>query len=265
MSAEQALYGIVNGSQTVITRRQFIADFESFTLNHIPYAHVRPRDLQTGLIEFDGTDGGRPVLVWYFGGLPYPVARAARIDYLYVRSWDGSGAVASASIIYGFQSNGEFHELRTAPRHTFPVQRITPGANFVTELSSAVRSAMNNLPTDVVSGTSSQYSNLDAFVHSQLNPAAGPPARRGLELLRDDIPVPFEIEFDGPARDYDSHRIFAYTLDTLFNDREKFNQILWWNFAGHPQRITKALRIPLDHTDNARSMFIGFTGPQGYP
>jgi hypothetical protein len=72
---------------------------------------------------------------------------------------------------------------------------------------------------------------------------------------------PFNVEFDGPARDADSHHVFPYTFETLVNDQEKFDQILWWYFAGHPVRITKAMRIPLGSDPNSPSLFVGYSGP----
>src|SRR5262249_23052569 len=62
------------------------------------------------------------------------------------------------------------------------------------------------------------------------------------------IGTPQRIDFDGPAQDYDSHIPFPYTPATLFNEPEKYAQVLIWYFAGRPRRVTKALRIPLQPT-----------------
>jgi hypothetical protein len=264
----QVLYGTLsNGSTT--TKRQFISNFQPFLLNHIPYAQVEPKDLQTGLIDWDGkaADGmgeHRPILVWYFGGLPYPITKAARIDYTYVRTWDGTNANASASILLGFQSEHKTHQLKRAPRANITVK---DGA-FVGQLNQALTALRDIMPADVISGSGS-FTNLDDFVYTHIGKAvpAGVASVRAAQGQPAGYPrtKPLTIEFDGPARDSDSHHIFAYTLDTLFNDRDKFNQILWWHFGGNQQRITKAMRIPLDDSEDGPSLFVGFTGPGGYP
>jgi hypothetical protein len=286
MSAEplmQALYGIINGTGSPVARRQFIGNFETFILNHIPYAQVRPRDLQTGLIEFDGPGApgneGKPSLVWHFGGLPHPISKAARLDYYYVRMWDGSGLNVHASILFGFQPNLPSLTINTAPRAQVNLANFAPAQNaqqFVKQISDTVAAVLKTQPTALVSGID-RFTDLDAFLQTQLGPNASPltPAAAGSRnapavagegfTWNPANPQPIDIEFDGPARDNDSHQIFAYTGDTLFNDKEKFDQLLWWYFGGKALRMTKAMRIPLTDAVDAPSLFIGFTGPGSFP
>jgi hypothetical protein len=93
-------------------------------------------------------------------------------------------------------------------------------------------------------------------------------AVREAAIWKADKSKPIIMAFDGPARDYDSHKPFVYTLPTLFNDKEKYSQLLWWYFGGKAYRLTKAIRIPLNEPDEAEdveSLFIGFAGPGGDP
>src|SRR5690349_5714661 len=50
----ESLYGMLSGSNAPMTKRQFIHDFRSFILDHIPYASVKQDALQMGLVQFDG-------------------------------------------------------------------------------------------------------------------------------------------------------------------------------------------------------------------
>jgi hypothetical protein len=57
---------------------------------------------------------------------------------------------------------------------------------------------------------------------------------------------PLPVDFDGPAQDSDSARVFPYTAQTLINDPDKYSRVLFWYFGGKPYRVTKAMRIPLN-------------------
>ena len=289
----QTLYGLLNGTNAPSTRRQFIGDLNAFILDHIPYAQVRQRDLQMGLIAFDGrqVDGQeheqKPILVWHFGGLPYPVVKAAAIEYNYIRTWDGSGLNVHATIVLGFQE-GTQHYLHTQPRAHFGPQRgtfadhIEAQGKFIERLTATVAGLTNSVPSSVVSGAPG-FTDLDSFINAQIGtPQTGTPqapiprAAAAVAPLVDGqhaLPhgltsfqtEPFDVEFEGPAKDADSHHIFPYTLDTLFNDQALFDQILWWYFAGKPMRITKAMRIPLGSKPDSTSLFVGYSGPGGHP
>ena len=153
----QTLQGLLNGSHAAATRRQFIGDLNTFILNHIPYAQVRLRDVQTGLISFDGpaadgVDAAKPILVWHFGGLPYPIVKAALLEYNYLRMWDGSGQTVHASMLFGFQSN-EPQTLQVSPGAAFAATRINNSAatgNFIGDLRQAVIGLAESTPAAVV-------------------------------------------------------------------------------------------------------------------
>jgi hypothetical protein len=340
----QTLYGILTGTNAAATRRQYIGDFNTFILNHIPYAQVQLRDLQTGLMSFDGPDANgvdKPLLVWHFGGLPYPIVKAAQVDYTYVRTWDGSGWTIHSSILFGFQSSDD-QPLHVSPRARAaktpePIQEHahkSESKDFVEQLTEAVRSLTETSPSATVGGTT-VYTDLDSFINDELDgryasfaadrvapatPDSEPaiqqrlarvitsfsqaqlPAGESQSAVQPRTPAvepavttallellvqvaqqsangnhakprgwvlngagPVNVEFDGPARDNDSHHIFAYTTETLFNDQDKYNQVLWWYFAGQPVRITKALRIPVGADPNGPSLFVGYSGPGGHP
>ena len=71
-----------------------------------------------------------------------------------------------------------------------------------------------------------------------------------------------QIYYDGPAADYNSHKAFPYTTDTLFNDQEKYNQVLWWYFGGRAYRITKAMLLDYDAGAGASGiLLVGYQGP----
>jgi hypothetical protein len=287
----QQAYGVLAGTAFVSVKRQYISDFQAFILGHIPYGQVEAKDLQTGLIQLDGRSvmgtNTKPMLLWHFGGLPYPIQTAGLINYYYKRSWDGSDAMVHASILLGFQSGAAAHSFDTAPAAIFTPQ----GTAFTARFVSSIRAIRDGLPSATATGAQ-QFPDLDAFLHDQLNrltlpnlslptpapTAPSPPLSLGYPSLAssmagikglslsggEDL---LSIEFDGPARDHDSHNIFPYTLETLFNDKQKFDQILWWYFGGTAQRITKAMRIPLADDDAATrpSLFVGFSGPGTYP
>jgi hypothetical protein len=78
--------------------------------------------------------------------------------------------------------------------------------------------------------------------------------------------LPIVVHFDGPAQDNNSLNPFNYTPQTLFNDKEKYAQVLWWYFGGKAYRVTKAIRIPIPGASAAQdeeALFIGFAGPGG--
>src|ERR1700687_161087 len=94
----------------VTTRSHHIGDFDTFILNNIPYAQVPPQHIQWGSVQYDGPqapgiDLAKPALQWHFGGVPYPVSKAIRLYYTYIRTWDGSGDIITASIFLGFQQD----------------------------------------------------------------------------------------------------------------------------------------------------------------
>src|ERR1051326_6715596 len=92
----------------ITTRSVRIDQFDTFILSNIPYAEVPPENVNWGAVEYDGPnslgiDGAKPVLQWHFGGVPYPISKAIRINYTYIRRWDGSNDRINTSIYLGFQ------------------------------------------------------------------------------------------------------------------------------------------------------------------
>jgi hypothetical protein len=286
----QTLYGMLNGTNAPRTKRQFIGDLNAFILDNIPYAQIERKDLQLGHVVFDGrqTDGAdheqKPMLVWHFGGLPYPIIKAASVEYNYVRTWDGSGLTVHASIVMGFQEKKPDQTLHTQPRAHFGPQQakfvshIKAQGSFIDQLTETVAGISNTVPSSVVSG-SPGFHDLDSLINAQFDthtamtraavaaadPTADPqPLPRGLTAFAT-AGAPFNVEFEGPAKDADSHNIFAYTLDMLMMDQKLVDQILWWYFAGSAMRITKAMRIPLGSDPNSPSLFVGYSGPGIHP
>jgi hypothetical protein len=95
-------------------------------------------------------------------------------------------------------------------------------------------------------------------------------AEAALNSWADRKRIPVIVAFDGPAQDNNSLNPFNYTPQTLFNDKEKYAQVLWWYFGGKAYRVTKAIRVPIrtDQTkslvgEDVQSLFIGFGGPGG--
>jgi hypothetical protein len=287
---------------SVSRRRQRIINLENFILSHVPYGEVdKDHHLQRGLVQFDGSiglaggDTKRPILQWHFGGLPYPITTGLRMEYSY-SSWDGGGLTINASILIGFQRGFQQGSVKCTPQ----IQRngrsteawatagqmlnaitsrsakgaanepTTPDASELETIKKAVQellkaqasydplqSALSTQPTSVLRAGTGMFATLDDLVAS-VDAEVDWDRVKGNDL---------EIDFDGPAQDHDSHQPFAYTAATLFADQEKYEQLLWWYFAGKAQRVTKAMRIPLKSsgTDDWESLLIGFTGPGTCP
>jgi len=257
----------------ITSRWTRIGNFDSFILSNIPYAHVQPDALQWGAIDFDGPTfvPNKPTLQWHFGGVPYPITRAVRVWYTYKRTWDASNELVTAAIYLGFQENVENH---LAPRLAFPTQ----------EDADAFRGRAANLgphvgvpPRFLASPSAVLASQASSLISGAV--AANPPTLT--ELIRTELQVDqaflnrlpnqeerFLVDYDGPAQDNDSHNVFQYSLAQLFQEPDKYSQLLWWYFGGVPWRLTKALRIPLDAQLAAGdrfvrprgAMFIGYAG-----
>jgi hypothetical protein len=237
----------------VTTRTLRIDQFDTFILNNIPYGAVQPEHVDWGAIEYDGPaadgiTGSKPLLQWHFGGIPYPISKAIRIYYTYVRAWDGSNARITASILLGFQGELTRFVLPQAipfvenPTQTFRTRRdnLGPYGGYSTQVWASDPGVLAS-EADALVTRSVEYdaANLTMF-NTLLQDELGQP--RFDLLLRSPIP----IDFDGPAQTSDSHRIFEYTSATLFNAPDRYAQVLLWYFAGKPWRLTKAMRIPLD-------------------
>jgi hypothetical protein len=242
----------------IATRTNVIGDLDTFILSNVPYGIVHPGNIQWGAIEFDGPrapgiDGAKPLMQWHFGGVPYPITKALRIYYTYLRTWDGSNATVTDSILLGSQEKLDDYG------HVEPVPWVQnalsqPGARVLTSniaiLASVAGVIVRGAPR---SQAPSGVPSLHGIVQSEL-------AQTGPDCLsfRGN---PVAVDFDGPAQDSDSHNVFTYTVETLFNEPGKYAQLLFWYFAGRPHRVTKALRIPLGVPDqDGYGLFIGYTG-----
>jgi hypothetical protein len=236
----------------ITTRTVRISQFDTFFLHNIPYAEVPPEDVNWGALEYDGPladgiEGAKPALQWHFGGIPYPISKAIKINYTYVRRWDGSNDRITTSIYLGFQHALDECVLDhaipfvSAPTPTF-IERVkalgTYGGLSTYSWGSDAGVLASESQAVVTRSFAFDAVNLQTFnllMHEELSE----PVYH--ELLRDPLP----LDLDGPAQDYDSHRPFEYTFATLQNEPEKYSQLLFWYFGGRPFRITKAMRLPL--------------------
>jgi hypothetical protein len=66
---------------------QRIDNFHKLVIDELPYGTIDQNSLVQGLIEFDGPAQNPPnlkkPLQWHFGGVPYEVCKAIRIQYAY--------------------------------------------------------------------------------------------------------------------------------------------------------------------------------------
>jgi hypothetical protein len=248
----QALFG------PLTTRSHRIGDFDTFILNNVPYAQVPRRNVQWGAVQYDGPrapgiDGAKPVLQWHFGGVPYPISKAIRLYYTYIRTWDGSGDIITASIFLGFQDDlTELVVPQPIPYVEVPTQTFRTRVNnlgvfgqFSNQVwgsdHAVLGSEANGIVTRGFQPNGPAHHAFNELVQTELGWDAGYKTSWFEALTSGPVPV----DFDGPAQDSDSHNIFAYSNATLFNDQDKYNQVLFWYFAGKPYRLTKAMRIPL--------------------
>lgn len=245
----QALFG------PVTTRTHRIDNFDSFILNNVPYGEVHPRNLQWGVLQYDGPGvdgitGAKPVLQWHFGGVPYSISKAIRIPYTYISTFDGSNAPTTEQIFLGFQDNLPDFVLPqpipyvAAPTSTYRA-RVRDLGTFGAFGNSVWASDPGVLASQAPGIVTRSFQNdpadpniLNAFMQQELSLD-----QAAFNAL---VGNPIAIDCDGPAQDSDSHHVFQYTFATLVNDPYKYGQLLFWYFGGKPYRVTKAMRIPLD-------------------
>src|SRR5262249_16163923 len=117
---------------------------------------------------------------------------------------------------------------------------------------------------DVENGGSVQNSKLSYLNDRRQAEASGTGRRRRNEPGNGPMPD-LRVEYDGPARDYNSNNIYPYSRNDVFSVPERYSQLLQWYFGGRHYPITKAIRIVLDDQGNdKRSLFIGYQGPGGH-
>lgn len=332
----------------VTVEYQRIENLHKLILDQLPYGQIDPASLVQGTIEIDGPaqepiSQKRP-LQWHFGGVPYEISKAIRIQYAYQKVLDGAPIYATGSLFIGYETTSPFHEalkayvIRLATQLGEPLVQTSDDAANLRKKTSAARDqaeavdkslaalklarakheraarptsvedllkeleqAFANYPTRVT--TLARYvdtANFDTYIDANIPfrtpqeidtietaaaaamAAAGKyasqtavaaaigPTPLSTHLMRGpdqlDPKLGVRVEFDGPARQYDSKKPFPYTTDTLFNDPSGlYNQLLWWYFGGRTFRITKAMRIeyhdPTPGNDHHGWLLIGFQGP----
>jgi hypothetical protein len=241
----------------VATHVHRIDNFAAFILNNVPYGEVHPKDVQWGVLQYDGPDvdgviGAKPVLQWHFGGVPYPITKAIRVPYTYIRTIDGSNTPTTEQIFLGFQERLTDFILPQPipyvadPTPTFRIRLSSLGAlgGFTNPVWSSDTGVLASEAPGVITRSyiadPADLLSLNTFIRDELKWAQ--PAFDAL------LGNPIAVDVDGPAQDSDSHHPFPYTFGTLVNEPYKYAQLLFWYFGGKPYRVTKAMRIPLDDT-----------------
>ncbi len=279
---------------------QRIDNFHKLVIDELPYGTIDQNSLVQGLIEFDGPAQTPPnlkkPLQWHFGGIPYEVCKAIRIRYAYQKYVDNSYINASGSLFIGYELGTPY---ATALDTAIKAAEAVPDAARVATLRKAVplkppgkavpattTALLEELKADFVNSPDrvtalAKYvdaANFDAFLFDNMPFQQGPetPWQPSTQLgsgrtrlsdkladeTTDGLPG-IRIEYDGPARTYDSKKPFPYTTDTLFNEPTgMYDRLLWWYFGGKAFRITKAMRLGLkDAQGNNGSLLIGYQGP----
>jgi len=236
----------------VTTRLQVIGNFDTFILNNIPYADVSSKHLRWGSVYYDGPEAAgvkraKPALQWHFGGVPYPITKAIRIPYSYVRKWDGSDAIVPASIFIGFQQNlPDLIVPQPIPWVAAPSDRFAENAASFGALGNAFWASdaavlASEAPALVTRSMQYDVTTLDTLhelVRAELNDAV-----RFQNLEQNATPV----DLDGLAKDNDSQNVFQYMVAAVVGDPAAYGRLLHWYFGGKAYSLTKAIRIALDY------------------
>lgn len=171
MAGFQGLFG------TVTARNQRIVNFDSFILSHVPYGRVDPeKNLQMGLVEYDGPKANlglvtKPLLAWNFGGIAYPITKAARVEYTFDYG-DSTGLPVKASILLGFQSDLASQSLAPSPQvralqndsvMLAAISRVS-NAQLPSDFGLAAATQTNN----VVTGSALGFKTLDELIDGEL-------------------------------------------------------------------------------------------------
>jgi hypothetical protein len=291
----------------VTIRYHRIASFHKLLVDELPYGAIDLSALVQGQVEFDGPAAGPPnprrPLQWYFGGIPYEVCKAMRIQYTYEKSIPGVdyAAPVNGSLLLGYVSN-PIHDpyyvdayqaerqIQGIPANVADLlnmfridfsrypSRTTPDAIYV-ETYMFDEFVQENFPwiTDPTVIDALRFDAEQAAVQNSGNAPPRTPLSRMLDRRPEPAVVPpgaqpnqlpgARIEYDGPARNYYSHDAFPYTTSTLFNDQALYSKLLWWYFGGRAFRITKAMHIRYDdspiHTDEQGNPTPLFKGAPG--
>jgi hypothetical protein len=275
----------------VTSLTQKILDFDAFILANIPYGQVDRKYLSQGLIEVDGPDEAngiyREPLRWYFGGIPYKIDRALRVQYSYTAPFpiEIAQSQVTASLFIGYQrstnnSIGDgYNNTPKLPGSLLNLQRTSNSDsqellwNVISEIykyasrrAGAVPSSAETIVDfDTLIARKWPDDDRPKFIQDFLNARS---ARTGTGQSSQDESLtlgPLLIEYDGPARDNNSNNPFLYSQATLSNAPEKYRTLLQWFFGGRHYSISKAIRIEIDKPTTAlphgRALFIGYQGP----
>ena len=277
----------------VTVEYQKVDNVHKLLLDELPYGTIDPNGIVQGTIEIDGPGqrpcNGKKPLQWHFGGVPYRIPKAIRIEYLYQKYVDGAQISANGSLFIGYEVSSAVEQNGQPAALSMEEQALSvPAVETVTALIDIFQRTFASSPNRVTAlARYVDATNFDAFIEEHM-PGHSPALAQGtsssqsptgptplsLRLRTGPANLPPErhlgvrVEYDGPARDYDSKRPFPYTTSTLFNDPSGlYNQLLWWYFGGRAFRITKALRIGYnDHPGGTHqgSLLIGYQGPGPY-
>jgi hypothetical protein len=278
---------------------QRIDNFHKLVIDELPYGTIDQNSLVQGLIEFDGPAQNPPnlkkPLQWHFGGIPYEVCKAIRIQYAYQKYIDNSYVNASGSLFIGYELGTPYlialraeiddadkkNKTRAAELRKGDPANTSSGVASTQDLMDALKADFTNSPDRVTAlAKYVDATNFDAFLldnfpfwqapptpwlpPTQLGVAPTPLSARLWDETNNGLPG-IRIEYDGPARTYDSKKPFPYTTDTLFNEPTgMYDRLLWWYFGGKAFRITKAMRVALNDASGTHkdgSLLVGYQGP----
>jgi len=279
---------------------QRIDNFHKLVIDELPYGTIDQNSLVQGLIEFDGPAQNPPnlkkPLQWHFGGIPYEVCKAIRIRYAYQKYVDNSYINASGSLFIGYELGTPYAaayaaaiadaEKKPDAARAAALRKTDPAKAAGNDMPATTKELLDALKADFRNSSDrvtalAKYvdaANFDAFLFDNMPFQQGPPtpwqpatqlgvgptalSTRLADETTDGLPG-IRIEFDGPARTYDSKKPFPYTTDTLFNEPTgMYDRLLWWYFGGKAFRITKAMRLGLkDAQGNQGALLIGYQGP----
>jgi hypothetical protein len=272
-----------------------ISSFHKFVVDQLPYGQIDQNALVQGLVEFDGPEqepeNSKTPLQWHFGGIPYEVCKAIRIEYAYQKDIDGLRYNSTGSLFIGYESTlalvqkyaqareGAFaarqaaqayprdiEDFIRAARHDYVVSptRVTPQAIYVTTALFDAFVEMNFPWKTPEQGKAIwEAAERAAAANSGQAPLPTPLARMLDPGPSGGLPGAC-IEYDGPARDYNSKKAFPYTTQTLFNDPSGlYGKVLWWYFGGAAYRITKAMRLTYEDPESQGrvGLLVGYQGP----
>jgi hypothetical protein len=266
----QILRELVTEPAAISVRFQRIHSFHKLIVDELPYGQIDPRALVLGLIEFDGPaqdppNNSRP-LQWHFGGTAYEVCKAIRIQYSYQKYLDGLQLDANGSLFIGYESTPLNSDFYVQARKDEAAKETKGPPATVQALLDAYRDEFINYPSRTIPLAMYVTTEVfDDFIRENLpgQPAGTMSLSQLLTQSRKDGLPGTRIEYDGPAREYYSHKAFPYTTETLFNDPSGlYNSLLWWYFGGRAFHITKAMR--LRYSDGKKlqgALLIGYQGP----